>query len=180
MPGPPKTPTALRLVRGAATGADPSHKPLPKNEPKPEVVGSGRLPRCPMKLSKTEQHWWRYWVETFRSCRVLTRADLVAVCGLAVLTARWQEAREQVSKAGLVFVHKKKVKAGKDDKGNPIYETIAFPMYSPFLSTEQATFTQLQKLIEQFGGTPASRTRVQTAGADAKFDNPFAKFDKRA
>lgn len=180
MPGPAPTPTALRVIRGAMTGRDPSHRPLPANEPHPRPVLPGEMPRCPIKLSAEERRWWRYYVRTFSECGVLTHNDLVALAGIAVLTARWVQYCEQLKKAGPVFVHRKKVKAGKDEDGNPIYETVSYPIVSPFLSVEQATWTQLQKALEQFGATPASRTRVQAAASEASSGNPFARFDKGA
>lgn len=66
MPGPGKTPTALRKLRG-----NPGKRPLPKNEPKPRVDA----PEMPAGLSKAAQAHWKRVVEEGVRLRLITTLD---------------------------------------------------------------------------------------------------------
>lgn len=193
MPGPAKTPTALRLLRGAATGSDPSHRPLPKHEPKPEALTAEQAKRlCPKEYSDRQRHWWRYYSGLWAGMRVLTRADIPLMDQMSKIADEREKAEALVAKHGplLVMASTKKecrrcnttgtcgqhVCEACDGKGY-IMAKPGYAIVHPAYQLVSQLRDQETRLLKEFGGSPAARTRVQTVGTrDAsQSDDPWAK-----
>ena len=156
MPGPPPTPTALRIVRG-----NPGKRPLPQNEPHPRAV----MPRCPksVRQNPSARKAWRQLMSLARSMRVLTEADgpLLEKLALSAGRIRWIEAEE--SKHGLgIFMQIYESKTGAKI-GQPSV------IYTIYRNEMEFFFRGLL----QFGMSPAARPRIQTVGAKSQDGNPF-------
>ena len=145
MPGPNRQPTALTILKG-----NPSKRPLPENEPKPKVG----TPRAPKHLSDVAKKHWRKVVHELAAAKIMTCLDTDALSLYCEAYARWIDANEHLQKYGTVV---------KSPKG--------FPMQSPYLSISNKAFEQMKAMLNEFGMTPASRTKVQTvADKDKKTD----------
>lgn len=147
MPGPPKTPTSLRLLRG-----NPSRRPLPKNEPVAEVCA----PDPPEHLSATARAHWMQIVTILTDVRVMTNLDVDALAVYCETYSFWVEATERVRHLGMVI---------KTDKGSIIQ--------NPYLRIANSAQESMLQLLKEFGMTPASRTRVQAAQGAEKSENPW-------
>ena len=136
--GPKPQPTALKIIRG-----NPGKRPLPTNEAQPELG----VPEPPGDLSEQARQYWATYAEPLADMRVLTVADQAALALLCEATATFWESMAQVRKTGLI------IKMG--DKG--------YAQRNPFLTEANSAQKQVLALLTEFGLTPSSRTRVQTA-----------------
>jgi P27 family predicted phage terminase small subunit len=134
-------PTAAKELAG-----NPGKRPLNDREPKPAV----KLPTCPAHLSAAARREWRRMGRQLLDLGVLTTVDRAVLAAYCVAYARWAEAEAQVSKLGLVV---------KTSAGNLIQ--------NPYLSIANRAMEQTAKLASEFGMTPSSRSRVQTAEGDS-------------
>lgn len=153
-PGPPKTPTALSLVRG-----NPGKRALPKNEPTPEV-SEPDVPEYLPEIAKTE---WR------RVCPLLAALGLMSAIDLQVLAAYCaccsdeQEAMaKQAGKATVLKTH----------NGNFVQ--------SPFISMIRQARADKVRYMGELGMTPSSRAgmdiSVGSLQAKAVSADPAARF----
>lgn len=150
MPGPPKKPTALKLLQG-----NPGKRPLPKNEPKAPVCA----PAPPGELSaQARKHWDRIVCQLAES-GIMTALDSDALAAYCEAYSRWLQANERLLSEGCVM---------PDEKG--------FPRHSPWLRIANDSFQQMRSLLQEFGLSPASRAKIQVAKQED--ENPFAAIDR--
>ena len=150
--GPAPKPTALRVIEG-----NPAKRPLPEHEPKPKRG----TPRCPRVLTPAGKTAWRQVTKMLDAMGLLTVVDghmLERYCDGLV---RWRAAAAFLQKHGEVYPI-------KDDKGNLRYMQ-QFPQVSIYAKLDVA----LRRMEEQFGMSPAARTRIQVA-VDANEPDDFA------
>ena len=139
MTGKPK-PTALRLIEG-----NPSRRPFNKNEPKPAPV----IPKCPRHLNAAAKVDGERIAETVQTVGVLDESDGGQLAMFWQAWGRWVEAEAAWKKDGTVL---KSPKNGWEVK-------------SPYLMVANKAMEQMQRALSEFGMSPASRARVQAAGA---------------
>lgn len=140
MSGPQPTPTSLRLIRG-----NPSHRPLNKGEPEAPAVEVASLPDPPADLSEAARPYWADYAGKLARMRVLTTADLQALCMLCESTATYFDAMRYVRRAGII------VKAASSDR----------LITNPYLIEAHKAQAQVLGLLAHFGLTPSSRSRIQ-------------------
>lgn len=143
-------PTALRVVRG-----NPGKRALNKKEPKPG-------PFCaepPPHLDEDARAEWARLVPMLEGMKVLTAADAMALGNLCMAYSTMTNAWRQLATAGLLY----RTKTGHVTN-------------SPLLTIINAQMATVTKYLQEFGMTPASRSRVQTAESGYS-DNPFAELD---
>lgn len=150
MPGPPKKPTALKLLQG-----NPGKKPLPKNEP----IIPHACPDPPETLSAQGRKHWGEIVGILAESGIMTALDVHALAAYCEAYARWLHANEQLCLFGCV---------AKDEKG--------IPHHSPYLRVANDSFMQMKALLQEFGLSPASRARIQVSKKEE--ENPFAMIEK--
>ncbi len=143
--GRPATPTALKILTG-----NPGRRKLPKQEPKSRVWQT--VPDPPIDMSERAQSIWRQIAPMMVECRILTDLDLLAFKALCNQYAMWDEANEKVTKHGLIMPRK-----NKDGEVIGIQEST----YSLIAGKK---LPDLRAMLAQFGVTPASRSRIQSAG----------------
>ena len=136
-PGPPPTPTNLKLLRG-----NPGKRKLNSNEPDPEPA----IPPCPSHLDKVAKKEWRRISKELLALGIISRLDRAALGGYCDAYGRWAEAAQQIQKYGLVF---------KSPSG--------YPMPSPYLAILHTALDQMRAFLSEFGLSPASRSRVKVA-----------------
>ena len=133
-------PTALRLIEG-----NPSRRPLNKDEPKPAPV----TPKCPRHLNAAAKAEWKRTAKKLHKLGLLTEIDRPQLALYCQAWGRWIEAEDALKEHGTI------VKA----------PNTGWPIQSPYLAVANKAMEQMQRALSEFGMSPASRARVQAAGA---------------
>ena len=136
-PGPPPTPTNLKLLRG-----NPGKRRLNQREPDPEP----EIPSCPQHLNKVARREWRRVTKQLFALGLVTQLDRSALAAYCDAYSRWAEASVQIQQFGLIL---------KSPSG--------YPMQSPYLAILNTALEQMRAYSTEFGMTPSSRSRVKTA-----------------
>lgn len=137
-PGPPKTPTALRVLKG-----NPSRRPLPKAEPAP----TKGAPNEPTWLDPEGKAEWRRIVPALDKIGMLTQVDRA---GLAAYCSTWSmfvAARRAVEREGTTIV---------TDKGQVVT--------NPDANLVVKLAATIRAYCQEFGLTPSARGRMQVPG----------------
>jgi P27 family predicted phage terminase small subunit len=150
--GPAPEPTALRDLKG-----NPGHRPLPADEPKPEV---GEPPR-PRHLSPVARGAWTRLVPLLLELRVLTVADGFALEAICEAYAMWRKAQSVLTKEGFSYEIQVTTK-----QGSTYTQIVPRPEVKIAAEAWRRCLTGLQ----QFGLTPSARTRVRAIPAKATQD----------
>lgn len=140
--GPKPKPTALRILEG-----NPSHRPLPENEPKPQADKV----KCPNWLSPDAKKEWRRLASSMVSMGVLTNADVQSFAAYCQCYAIWKEAMLKAMATGLT-----------------VETSSGYIMKNPELSIAQSALTQMKQFAGEFGLTPSARSRINAGSANAK------------
>ncbi len=138
MPGPPKTPTNLTLLRG-----NPGKRPINKNEPQPEA----KRPRMPRWLGGKAKWAWKELVPLLEDMRVLTVADKKALELLCDAYQTYRDARQVVIEEGSVYSYVNR-------EGDEIFKI------RPEVHIAQESWKMVRQMLQEFGLTPAARTKV--------------------
>lgn len=150
-PGPPKKPTALKLLEGTYRADRVS-----KNEPRPKI----EAPEPPECLSGEALKEWQRIVKELFVLGLMTRIDRAALAAYCQAWADFHNARERVEAAGLVL---------KTVNGNF--------QENPFYTIQKRSMELMHKFLTEFGMTPASRTRINgTASTAPDSDDPAEKY----
>lgn len=137
--GPAPTPTEILKRRGSWRAGSR------KGEPKPERSA----PTKPRKLTKEQAAVWKQLVPELDRLGVLSRIDGNALERYCVLWVRWRRASEFIEKYGESYPLK------TEDGGIKCF------MPFPQASVVNKLSVLLLRLEQEFGLTPASRTRIQ-------------------
>jgi len=154
---------ALAAEVKKATGA---YSKNPQRENRSAPVADGNDPDMPNWFSDLEREKWGELVDDLRRNGVIsadTREILIAYCTAYKM---WREARERVAETGLAII-------GVDKEGNTQITRNAYV-------TEMNKFReQMNKLLPEFGLTPASRQKLTSMNLDDNKDDPFASIMER-
>ena len=135
-------PTAIKVLEG-----NPGKRKLNENEPKP----AKKAPPCPKWLEPEAKKEWRRLAKALEAMGVLTEADMAAFAGYCQSYARWKEAEERITDRGLV-----------------IRTPSGYPQQVPYISIAQQYLKLMQQFAEQFGLTPAARSRIIAGNGEGK------------
>ena len=135
-------PTNIKILEG-----NPGKRPLNAYEPKPLK----KAPPCPKWLEPEAKKEWRRLAKTLEAMGVLTDADMAAFAGYCQAYARWKEAEERITDRGLV-----------------IRTPSGYPQQVPHISIAQQYLKLMQQFAEQFGLTPAARSRIIAGSGESK------------
>ncbi len=128
------TPTAIKELEG-----NPGKRELNRSEPKP----TRKAPACPKWLEPEAKKEWRRLAKKMEAMGVLTEVDMAAFAGYCQSYARWKEAEERITDRGLV-----------------IRTPSGYPQQVPYISIAQQYLRLMNQFAEQFGLTPAARSRI--------------------
>jgi P27 family predicted phage terminase small subunit len=146
-----------------ATGA---YRKDPQRENKSAPIADGKPPKMPTWFGKHEKSKWKELVADLTRLGIVatdTREILVAYC---TAYGAWMECREQVKKHGLAI-------EGLDKEGNTTITRNSFVV-------EMHKFRdQMNKLLPEFGLTPASRQKLSSLKLEEDKDDPFASIMER-
>ena len=137
MPGPPKKPTALKLVEGTYR-----EDRVAKNEPKPRLS----VPKPPKHMGKIALEEWDRIVQELKENGLMTNLDRAALVCYCDLWEHYVIASEKVAREGQVIV---------TSNGNTIE--------NPQFSIKKRAAEMMHKFLIEFGMTPASRTRISAS-----------------
>ena len=135
-------PTNIKILEG-----NPGKRPLNEYEPKPLK----KAPPCPKWLELEAKKEWRRLAKTLEAMGILTDADMAAFAGYCQAYARWKEAEERITDRGLV-----------------IRTPSGYPQQVPYISIAQQYLKLMQQFAEQFGLTPAARSRIIAGSGESK------------
>jgi P27 family predicted phage terminase small subunit len=141
MPGPAKTPTVLTLLKG-----NPGHRPINKDEPKPEI----EAPPCPDFLSLEASEEWGRIVPHLVRLGLLSQLDMAA---LALYCAAY----------GRLVVAERALRKEEADNGEAfLVEAADGPgkVKSRWLTIARQAADESYRFLQQFGLSPASRSKV--------------------
>lgn len=143
------TPTAIKELEG-----NPGKRPLNSNEPKPDTTA----PKCPKWLEpEAKKEWKRLSIEMER-IGILTKVDMAAFAAYCQAYARWQEAEKFITEHGTIV---------RTPSG--YWQTV------PQVSIAQTYMKIMEKLAEQFGLTPSSRSRIIAGSQEGPAEDEMEK-----
>lgn len=132
---------------------NPGKRPINSREPKP----SETRPRMPASLDPSAKKEWRRLLPILERMRVLTEADGIALANLCYDYSLLQQAQASLVKTGMLTMNKKTEMIHQ----NPLIKVVA------------QTTDRISRGLQQFGLTPASRSRIQTV-SDPKGQDDLA------
>ena len=138
MPGPPKTPTHLALVKG-----NPSKRAVNKKEPKPP---SG-VPPVPKHLDKMGKYWFKRIGEELDAVGVMTTLDGKALELLIEAYTEYRQHCDVLTEEGYTY---KTVSATGED----------IVKAHPAAVMKSDAWKRIRAMLSEFGMTPASRSKV--------------------
>ena len=152
MRGRPPVPTAAKILRG-----NPGRRPL--NSSEPDVALLTKLPPAPKHLGRIARKEWRARVRQLDEMRMLTEADLSMLARLCVWHERFVLASTKLNKLSPQL-------AGSITATN-------------LQNTMSMASKQMKAIEEQFGFSPASRSRIRIANPKQKdmFGDFFAELE---
>ena len=127
-------PTALKELEG-----NPGGRQLNQNEPKPNK----KAPRCPSWLEEEAKKEWKRMGKILERIGLLTEMDMAAFAGYCQAYARWKEAEEFITQHGTI-----------------VRTPSGYWQQVPQVSIAQTYLKVMNRFAEQFGLTPASRSRI--------------------
>lgn len=145
MAGPPRKPTALKLIGGTARNYR-----LNKSEPTPPRG----IPRPPKHLSKVAKEAWNYAAPVLDEMGVLTVADAMVLEGLCESYSNLRDARALLAKEGRTYQSQTR------DGG---YRTYTHPA----VAMEQDADRRFRMWLAEVGMTPAARSRVSAKAKES-------------
>lgn len=128
------TPTAIKELEG-----NPGKRKLNENEPRPGHTA----PTCPKWLDPEAKKEWKRLAKKMEAMGVLTQVDMAAFAGYCQSYSRWKENEEFISK-----------------NGSLVRTPSGYWQQVPQVSIAQQYMKQMGRFAEQFGLTPASRSRI--------------------
>ena len=143
--GPPPKPTRIRLLQG-----NPGKRPINKREPKPPL----NSPRCPAWLSPEAKRAWARMVPKLQRMKILSFVDGEALASFCQTHARWKAAEQFLNQHGDVYPL-------RDENGR-----VRCMQQFPQVAIARHLLVQLKNFYQEFGMTPASRTRIEVEDED--------------
>ena len=137
-PGRKTKPTNLKIMEG-----NRGHRPLPENEPKPLPI----WPKAPAWLRSGAKKEWKRIVPELYKLGLLTLLDVSALEAYCQTYSKWKDAEK---KADLELI--------KTAKGAKIV--------NPYIYVASMYFKQMNRMLVEFGLTPAARTGIKVDNSD--------------
>jgi len=129
------------------------------NEPEPKTD----CIEPPFELSSVAQKHWDKTLEQLLSANIMTNIDSTALAAYCETYATWVDAVQKVKRHGAVI---------KGPSG--------FPVRSPYFAVAERSLAAMNKMLVEFGMTPASRTKVSATAPKEENNNPFSKITKKS
>ena len=140
--GRPRIPTKIHILHGR-----PGKRPLPENEPEPEV----KIPEPPAIIQGVAlEEWQRITVELF-ALGLIAEINRSMLAGYCKAYGDWIEAEQQW------------------DSGKKVHKTkTGYPVLNPWRTVADKAFERMVRVATGFGLDPASMSRIKGAAVPAK------------
>ena len=147
MPGPPPTPTNLRILRG-----NPARRPI-RNEPMPTLPPAP--PEAPEYLTGYAREEWERIVNEMFRLRLLTIVDIHPLAAYCQAYDSWRTAIEKL-----------KDMAARDLVMSALVVKTRHGsvMQNPLFLTARQSANDMLRYAAEFGFTPAARARIASGG----------------
>ena len=136
-------PTNLRILRG-----NPSKRPLPQNEPQPDIAPDPPPP--PDYLAYYAREEWLDKAPQLHRLGLLTKIDLTALAAYCTAYQHWRLATEALEA--------RRVAEASDHGLTLTLETKTIT--NPLVSVAYKASTEMLRFAAEFGFTPAARARI--------------------
>lgn len=137
------TPTAIKKLEG-----NPGKRPLNTHEPKPPK----KAPACPKGLLPEAKKEWNRLAGALQEMGVLTELDRNSFAAYCQAYARWKDAEDFMTKSGTTIF--------KTPSG--------YWQQLPQVSIAQTYLKIMNRIAEQFGLTPAARSRIVAGNGEGE------------
>lgn len=125
-------------------------------------------PECPAHLQGSARAEWNRIIVFLEKYKLITEIDTAALALYCAAYGRWQDAEELIRKF-----------AAKDGAhGLMLKSPNGYPVQNPALAIANRAMEDCHKYLQQFGLSPAARTRVSTGMAQGTLF-PEDEADKR-
>jgi P27 family predicted phage terminase small subunit len=154
--GPPKKPTALKVLQGIPGGKSK----LVKNEPQPKKV---KQAAPPYQLNERELKIWQEITPQLEAVGLLTGIDLQALARYVTALDQYLTAKAFVDAAGSFYYEiyfartKSEIAEGKPAR-------VKYRQVYPEVGIMRALSKELRSLEREFGMTPAARAGISVDG----------------
>ena len=139
MATPKPKPTKMKVIEG-----NPSRRPLPENEPQPDVLP--KIPTAPDYLTKHAKEEWSEIAPPLHRLGLLTEIDLPVFEMYCLARGNVIAATEEMKNGTMTIT---------TDKGNEVQH--------PIIGILNRSIEISHKLATEFGMTPSSRSKVTAA-----------------
>lgn len=164
--GRPPKPIQIRRIQG-----NPGRRPLPENEPQPPA---GEV-NAPSWLTARGKRAWREMQPVLEAMHLLTTADTQALSLLCDAYAEYIEARAVIKKLGPTYETVRVLAWATNEAGDEEPSvTSTMVRARPEVAIASDAWRRVSLMLQQFGMTPSSRSKVQ-ATAPAERD-PLGEF----
>jgi len=161
MPGPAKTPTKLKVIRGTFR-----KDRAPKREADPEVVTE--VPKPPTGMPRHGRRMWNRLAAELVAKDLLTVVDLEALEALCSAYALFKEARQAIYRYRDADGKWRHRTAGEYLAGRNS-QTI------PELGAMRQALALMKSYMVEFGLTPAARGKIELPAREPKDEDPMEK-----
>ena len=145
MRGRPPKPTSLKLVTG-----NPGKRPVNKQEPDPDYLTNLAAPDW---LPPAAALVWDEVIPHLRAAKLVTNIDVNMLAMGCNAIAQYRSAAAKACKTPMIAAKKTKNAAGKAVATGNDY-------VSPWMMIQSMAFKQAMTVFQQFGMSPAARTRI--------------------
>ncbi len=152
--GRPPTPTALKILRG-----NPGKRPLNHEEPQPEPL----LPDPPSDLKGEALVEWNTRGPILERLGLMTETDAPAFEGYCRAWGQYKEAESKLAATGMI-----------------VSAPSGYPIQNPYLAVANKALAKCMSFWQEYGMTPASRSRVRVQKGAAAPQSKLDRFLKRA
>lgn len=146
--------------------------PIPKKNNVTELKTAGDnkpkfvAPDCPDHLNGRARNEWNRIIVFLERYKLITDIDTAALALYCSAYGRWQDAED--------IIQKQKNMGGD---GMMVKAPSGYPIQNPYLAIANRAMEDCYKYLQQFGLSPAARTRVSSAGVNGDlFDDPSEKY----
>lgn len=146
--GRPRTPAPLRLLEG-----NRGHRPIPD-----EIQVDNSMPERPEYLDGLAAKCWDRLAPKLHPVGLLKFVDADALAAYCVAYADWREAARDVKK-----------------NGQTVDGVMGVQVVNPAFRNMQTSLDQMQKLMKQFGLSPAARAALMSGIDSKKPADPFTE-----
>lgn len=121
------------------------------------------IPTAPHDLPEASQKTWYSVCSQLSALKILSSLDLDALKAYCFQVYVMDEAMERLTSEGFTTVI--------TNKGGGSYET-----KSPYISIYNDALSQVNRIGQQFGFSPSSRTKISIGQTKGKSNNPYEEF----